>query len=101
MTTAYKGNIVAFLTQPGLEDSIDTPAKIVKSGIHIGMYNYQGSTTLAFESSENPIYCEIWGRKTWITSFDEAFKHTITGFEIIPSHYYLRQIRNDFNSKVK
>ena len=81
MATAYRGSIVAFLTHPGLEDSIDTPAKIVESGLPIGMYNYQGSTTLAFESSSNPTYCKIWGRKTWIASFDEAFKQTIAGFK--------------------
>ena len=82
MATAYKGNIVAFLTEPGLEDSIDTPALIVKSEIPIGMYNYQGSTTLAFESSQNPTYCEIWAKKEWIDSFDEAFKQTIAGLKL-------------------
>ena len=82
MATAYKGNIIAFLTEPGLEDSIDTPAKIIESEIPIGMYNYQGSTTLAFESSKNPTYCEIWAKKEWITSFNEAFKQTIAGLKL-------------------
>ena len=63
MATAYRGNIVAFLTQPGREGSIDTPNKIIESKIPIGMYNYQGSTTLAFESSTNPTYSEIWEKK--------------------------------------
>ena len=79
MATAYRGNVVAFLTQPGMEGSIDTPDKIIESNIPIGMYNYQGSTTLAFESSTNPTYCKIWARKEWIKSFDDSFQKTIKG----------------------
>ena len=67
------------MTNPGFQDALDTPAKLIKEKIPIGMYNYQGSTALAFQSSSNPDYCKIWSAKSWITSFDDSYKKAIAG----------------------
>ena len=79
LATSYQGNFVAFMTNPGLQDTLDTPGKLIEKGIPVGMYNYQGSTTLAFQASSNPLYCEIWSAKNWIISFDDSFRKTIKG----------------------
>ena len=81
LAASYQGNLVAFMTNPGFQDAIDTPSKLIEKEIPVGMYNYQGSTTLAFQASSNPQYCEIWSAKNWITSFDESYKKTIKGKE--------------------
>jgi hypothetical protein len=41
MTVAYTGNLVAFMTDPGLQAPLDTPEKILEKDLPIGMYNYQ------------------------------------------------------------
>ena len=51
---------MAFMTSPGMQAPLDTPQMVLDAGIKIDMYNYEGSTTLAFSSTENPIYKEIW-----------------------------------------
>ena len=79
MTVAYEGNLTSFMTNPGFEEPLDTPTKLLDKGIKLGMYNYQGSTTLAFGGSSNPEYCQIWGAKEWITSFGDSLKKTIAG----------------------
>ena len=79
MTVAYTGNLTSFMTNPGFEDPLDTPAKLLEKGVKLGMYNYQGSTTLAFGGSSNPEYCRIWAAKDWITSFGDSLKGTIAG----------------------
>ena len=79
LVVAYQGNLVAFMTNPGFQDALDTPDKLIKKNIHIGMYNYQGSTALAFQSSSNPDYCKIWTAKSWISSFDDSYKKAIAG----------------------
>ncbi len=76
---AYTGNLVAFMTQPGMQAPLDTPAKLLESGLPIGMYNYQGSTTLAFSGTTNEEYKEIWEAKHWITSFADSFEKAIRG----------------------
>ena len=79
MTVAYTGNLTSFMTNPGFEEPLDTPAKLLEKGVKLGMYNYQGSTTLAFGGSSNPEYCQIWSAKEWITSFGDSLKGTISG----------------------
>ena len=79
MTVAYTGNLTSFMTNPGFEEPLDTPAKLLEKGVKLGMYNYQGSTTLAFGGSSNPEYCQIWGAKEWITSFGDSLIGTIAG----------------------
>ena len=79
MTVAYTGNLTSFMTNPGFEDPLDTPAKLLEKGVQLGMYNYQGSTTLAFGGSSNPEYCQIWAAKDWITSFGDSMEGTIAG----------------------
>ena len=81
LAASYQGNLVAFMTNPGFQDAIDTPGKLIKTRIPIGMYNYQGSTSLAFQASTNPQYCEIWSAKDWITSFDDSYRKAIKGKE--------------------
>ena len=88
LAASYQGNLVAFMTNPGFQDAIDTPGKLIKKGIPVGMYNYQGSTTLAFQASSNPQYCEIWSAKNWITSFDDSYRKTIKGMETSSSDYF-------------
>ena len=83
MSVAYNGNLTSFMTNPGFEDPLDTPAKLLEKGVKLGMYNYQGSTTLAFGGSSNPEYCQIWGAKEWITSFGDSLKGTIAGKDVI------------------
>ena len=92
LAASYQGNLVAFMTNPGFQDAIDTPGKLIEKEIPVGMYNYQGSTTLAFQASSNPQYCEIWSTKNWITSFDESYKKTIKGKET--SCYGLNKVIN-------
>ena len=77
------------MTNPGFQDALDTPGKLIKKGIPLGMYNYQGSTTLAFQASSNPQYCEIWSAKDWITSFDDSYRKTIKGKDM-PGVPYVR-----------
>ncbi len=79
MSVAYTGNLVAFMTEPGMQDPLDTPARVLKSGIPIGAYNYQGSTTASFEATTNPEYQKMWERKHWITSFSDSYEKAIRG----------------------
>ena len=60
IATAYNGNLVAFMTEPGMQEPFDTPEKVLDEKIDIGMYNYQGSTTIAFSGTKNPLYKQIW-----------------------------------------
>jgi hypothetical protein len=116
MSVAYTGNLVAFMTDPGLEAPLDTPAKILEKNLPIGMYNYQarrgkkhqntntlealrkynanftfkiifilvqGSTTLAFSTTTNEEYKEVWDRHHWIKNWGESFKNTIKGIVAI------------------
>ena len=78
---SYNGNLVSFMTNPLLLEPIDTPTKILEEGVQVGMYNYQGSTTLAFKSTTNPEYKEIWAGKQWITSFGDSYQKSITGIK--------------------
>ncbi|TRY68968.1 hypothetical protein TCAL_07479, partial [Tigriopus californicus] len=77
--SAYTGNLVAFMTSPGMQRPLDTPRLMLESKIPIGMYNYQGSTTIAFSSANNLDYRRIWKNKLWIESFSEAYKKVIDG----------------------
>ncbi len=79
MCIAYQGNLVAFMTNPGIQEPLDTPAKVIQKNIPIGMYNYQGSTTLSFQATRNEEYKELWRRKHWITSFSDAYEKTVKG----------------------
>ena len=72
------------MTNPLLLEPIDTPAKILESGIPVGMYNYQGSTTMAFSSTTNPDNQKIFAEKTWISSFGDSYKKSITGWQLQP-----------------
>ena len=79
MAVAYVGNLVAITTEPGNQEPIDTLDKVMDSNIPVGMYNYGGMTTIAFERTTNPKLREIWSEKEWVTSFDEAYQKTIKG----------------------
>ena len=81
---SYNGNLVSFMTNPLLLEPIDTPTKILEEGVQVGMYNYQGSTTLAFKSTTNPEYKQIWADKQWITSFGDSYQKSITGMKKQP-----------------
>ena len=76
------------MTSPGMQEPIDTPTKILESELPIGMYNYQGSTTIAFSSTRNPNYLEIWDTKEWVTSFDETYKKVISGEAIFMDYRF-------------
>ena len=41
MTVAYTANLVAFMTEPGKDEPLNTLEKVLKTDISIGMYNYQ------------------------------------------------------------
>ena len=79
MAVAYVGNLVAITTEPGNQEPIDTLDKVMDSNIPVGMYNYGGMTTIAFERMTNPKLREIWSEKEWVTSFDDAYQKTIKG----------------------
>ena len=99
MAASYQGNLVAFMTNPGFQDAIDTPSKLIEKEIPVGMYNYQGSTTLAFQASSNPQYCEIWSAKNWITSFDESYKKTIKGKETSFMLWFNEAVKDVFQGR--
>ena len=99
LAASYQGNLVAFMTNPGFQDAIDTPGKLIEKGIPVGMYNYQGSTTLAFQASSNPQYCEIWSAKNWITSFDESYKKTIKGKETSFMLWFNEAVKDVFQGR--
>ena len=84
-----------------MQEPFDTPEKVLDEKIDIGMYNYQGSTTIAFSGTRNPLYKEIWEsmsqgareaplsskfkkvffypEKEWITSFGDTLEKVVTG----------------------
>jgi hypothetical protein len=47
--------------------------------INVLIRNMQGSTTIAFSTTTNEDYKEIWNRHHWIASFGESFQKTIKG----------------------
>lgn len=96
MCVAYKGNLVAFMTNPGIEDPLDTPAAVLRANIPIGMYNYQGSTTLSFEASTSEEYAEIWEKKHWIESFSDTYEAAVKGPEYMIQVIFLKESYNEF-----
>eukprot|EP00095_Tigriopus_kingsejongensis_P011199 maker-scaffold263_size232787-snap-gene-0.15 protein:Tk11199 transcript:maker-scaffold263_size232787-snap-gene-0.15-mRNA-1 annotation:"ras-related protein rab-8a" len=77
--TAYTGNLVAFMTLPGIQSALDTPAKVLEADLPVAMYNYEGSTTIAFSGTKNPLYQSIWKGKQWISNFDQTYAQVERG----------------------
>lgn len=86
--SAYTGNLVAFMTSPGMQRPLDTPSLILESDLPIGMYNYQGSTTIAFSGTNNPEYRRIWKNRVWIDSFSETYQKVIAGKKIFMDYRF-------------
>ena len=49
---AYTGNLISYMTYPGIENPINTAEDILTSGYDIKIYNYGGSETAAFEATQ-------------------------------------------------
>ena len=52
ISAAYTGNLISFMTYPGIENPINTAEDILTSGYDIKIYNYGGSETAAFEATQ-------------------------------------------------
>ena len=76
-TAAYTGNLIAFITSPGLKAPINTPEEIIKSQIPIKQYNYNGATNVAFEASQDPILKKIWKDTIFITNYSKILEEVI------------------------
>ena len=62
MQSCFPIQISRFDCSTSLNSSNDVD-RLLSSGYDIGMYNYQGSTTLAFSSTTNEQYLTIWNGK--------------------------------------
>ena len=79
ISAAYSGNLISFMTYPGMENPINTAKDIIDSGYDIEIYDYGGAEHAAFEATENPIYKEIWTQKSFVRSVGPSAEKVIEG----------------------
>ena len=48
------------MSSPGYLDPIDTPERVLESGLPIGIYNYEGATTASFTKTPIEAYKKMW-----------------------------------------
>ena len=92
LLSAYRGNLVAFMTHPGMQPAFDNPVKVLDSKIPITMFNYGGGTTIAFNSMTNPLYKRIFREKSWIPTFEEAYEEVAKGKMIFMDHRFILEL---------
>ena len=79
ISAAYTGNLISFMTYPGMENPINTAQDILDSGYEIENYDYGGVDHAAFEATENPFYKEIWKKKSFVKSVGPSMEKVIEG----------------------
>ena len=63
VTSAYQGNLRAFLTTPTFSSPINTLAEVIESGLPWGMVMYGEEEERLMAESTDPVISTIWNDK--------------------------------------